>query len=449
MKKNRNCRKIHILTITLIIAVLFAAALCLQACSGDNGPDVNDPTSAPASATAGTGDATPGWEDPLATDAYPTSGVNDPTATSGTTKTDDPSEIGIDTTPTARVTEVPVETATPDAGQQGSTPTAGHSSTDVPATDAHATDVPASEVPATQTPEPTKDPQEEYVGLAGLTYTQVQYVRSGSELKQIDGIILANVDRSLSTQEQIRQIHEWMVRNIAFDSTLKSLHLRSLLETGTATSQGYAELFHAFMTELGIPVQFLSGKTGGSTQYWNAVKLGNAWYYVDSMLDDALVGGHSDYPDGSNLTFKYFLVTESEIGRDHSPDTELPAPAGQTMEYHDQAVAAAKSEIIAKLTAAIASGEVENGFIINGPEQVETRLLELEQAVETAGMRRVVPFKFTVYVIEGSGDSKDLSRKFAAALTDVATEAYVHKASCSITVVPGDLYYTLFGEIVL
>jgi hypothetical protein len=444
MRKSINCRKIDILTLTLLTAVLVAAALCLHGCAGDNGPDVNDPTSAPASATAGTGDATPGWEDPLATDAYPTSGVNDPTASSGTTKTDDPSEIGIDTTPTARVTEVPVETATPDSGQHGSTPTAGPSSTGVPGTDA-----PASDVPATQTPEPTKDPQEEYVGLAGLTYTQVQYVRSGSELKQIDDILFANVDRSLPAQEQIRQIHEWMVRNIAFDSTLKSLHLRSLLETGKSTSQGYAELFHVFMTELGIPVQFLSGKVGGSTHYWNAVNLGNAWYYVDSMLGDALVGGHSDYPDGSNLTFKYFLVTESEIGRDHSPDTELPAPAGQTMEYHDQAVAAAKAEVIAKLSAAIASGEVENGFIINGPEQVETRLLELEQGVETAGMRRVVPFKFTVYIIEGSGDSKELSRKFAAALTDVATEAYLHKASCSITVVPGDLYYTLFGEIVL
>ena len=433
MKKGSLDRLKYICFI-VITAMVLLAVMCLAACSkgGSENIDVGGNTGAAAAdptGSSGTADTQPTFTGNIdATGA--------PVTASGDNRSDDPYEINIDATPTARVNETPGKTDGPDGTVvPGSTGTPEKNPTDGPE--------PTSETT------PADDPGDDYKGLSGLTASDIQYVRSGAELKHIDDIILQNVDGASNTEEKIRQIHEWMVKNIAYDTALKSMHIRSLLETGRSTCQGYAELFYVFMTELNIPVRFISGTAGGSSHAWNAVQLGGEWYYVDVTWDDPLVGGHSDYPDGSNLIYKYFLVTEEQIASDHSPETELPAPAGKSSGYHDAAVKKAKDELLEKLNALISSGEVENGFIIDGPEQVDAVIDDIVKVLKVAGMRGVAPFKFTVYFIAGTGDTKGLSQRIASRLTDEAVEAYQHTVSCSMKIMNMDLYGTMSGEIVL
>ncbi len=431
MKRN-STKCLKYIYLAAVTALIFVFILCFSACNGDKESNIDGVNTSNIDP-----DPTPEI-DTNETAVKPTDNVA-PTSAPGTGSadiTDDPNEIYIDPTDTARVTETPGKTYGP-AGTviPGCTGTPENTPTDMPE--------PTSETTSTE------DPGDEYTGLSGLTASDIQYVRSGAELKHIDDIILQNVDGASAAEEKIRQIHEWMVKNIAYDTTLKSMHIRSLFETGRTTYQGYAELFYAFMTELSIPVRYISGTAGGSSHAWNAVQLGGEWYYVDVTLDDPLVGGHSDYPDGSNLIYKYFLVTEEQFLADHSTGSELPTPAGKSSDYHDTAFERAKDELMDKLNALISSGEVENGFIIDGPEQVDTVIGEIVDALKEAGKNGAVPFKFTVYFIAGTGDTKTLSQRIAARLTEEGAEAYVHTVSCSMRIMNMELYGTMAGEITL
>ena len=67
---------------------------------------------------------------------------------------------------------------------------------------------------------------------------------------------------------------------------------------------------------MNIPVKFIAGKTGDSVTVnhaWNEVWWGNGWHIIAVSWDDPLTNGHSDYPDGDNLRWKYFNILPSPI----------------------------------------------------------------------------------------------------------------------------------------
>ena len=247
--------------------------------------------------------------------------------------------------------------------------------------------------------------------------------------------------------EKIRQIHEWMVKNIAYDTSLRSRHIDSLLATGKSVCQGYAELFYVFMGELQVPCEFISGTAGGESHAWNAVKLDGKWYYVDVTWDDPLVGGHSDYPDGSNLRYTYFLVTKAVISSDHTPEGFLLEPAGTSDSYHDNAVEKAQNELLDKLNGMIKSGEVVNGFIMNGPDDIDATIARVIESIGRSAEAGIAPYKFTIYFISGTGDPKELSQTILQQLSEAAVNAYKKSVRCSMKIQEQDFYGTMAGEI--
>lgn len=129
--------------------------------------------------------------------------------------------------------------------------------------------------------------------------------------------------------EKVKAIHDWMVKNISYDTTYRQHNASDTLNNKVAVCSGYSTLFWNFMKEMGIPCEIVLGYSRGSSHAWNEVKLGGKWYYIDVTWDDPLIYGTSNFTDGSNLSYTYFLVGSKNMNKDHSA-TRLPYKVSQT-----------------------------------------------------------------------------------------------------------------------
>ena len=143
---------------------------------------------------------------------------------------------------------------------------------------------------------------------------------SDSEKATLRGIINTETAGCTTRLEKILAIHDWMVKNIRYDTTLAQHTASETLRDRIAVCSGYATLFWNFMTEMGIPCEIICGAAGPNSEHhaWNEVKMedGN-WYNIDVTWDDPLVNGTADYSDGRNLRYKYFLVGSNNF-QDHA-----------------------------------------------------------------------------------------------------------------------------------
>lgn len=130
-------------------------------------------------------------------------------------------------------------------------------------------------------------------------------------------------------REKVKAVHDWMVKNIAYDydnylaGTIPSTSygIAGPILHGKSVCQGYAETFDFFMELLGIDCEVISGTAnngsgnGWGGHAWNKVKLDGQWLYIDVTWDDPL-------PDRGNTVYwyKYYLVTDPTFGGNHRAD---------------------------------------------------------------------------------------------------------------------------------
>ena len=168
------------------------------------------------------------------------------------------------------------------------------------------------------------------------TYPEIQ--QGYSEVTEADILTVRNIIRSIlytdmSTIERIKTVHDYLVKNTKYDTGYydkddSEEQLSNILNEKRAVCQGYAVAFYIFMNELDIPCSLVSGDAG-EDHAWNAVKMDNEWYMIDVTWDDPLVDPNpendidestSDYPNGENLTYTYFLCTKTFMDESHTPN---------------------------------------------------------------------------------------------------------------------------------
>ena len=175
-------------------------------------------------------------------------------------------------------------------------------------------------------PEKSTDP------FVVLTEEDTEYLRQ----------IICEITEGKHTRvEKILAVHDWMIRNIQYDCTHTQHDAHDTLNNRIAVCSGYSALFQDFMYELGIPskrISGLGGKPGDTGRHsWNAVMLEDGlYYYIDVCWDDPIMNGTSDYPDGENLKYTYFLLGEDSMGKNHTPDYSVEGTA--TADYDWKAV---------------------------------------------------------------------------------------------------------------
>ena len=147
----------------------------------------------------------------------------------------------------------------------------------------------------------------------------------------------------MSTIEKVKTVHDYLVKSTTYDTSYYSKndsheHLSNILNEKRAVCQGYAVAFYVFMNELDIQCSLVSGYAG-EDHAWNAVKMDDGkWYFVDVTWDDPIINGSSSYPNGDNLSYTYFLCTNSFISRSHTAEEYIgvePASYGTSNEYNN------------------------------------------------------------------------------------------------------------------
>jgi hypothetical protein len=147
----------------------------------------------------------------------------------------------------------------------------------------------------------------------------------------------AAVGRFLAAREpdpwqRARAVHDYVADRVAYDvvsfraGTYPPQDAETTFRTRLSVCAGYASLFEAIGRAAGLTVETVVGRargmdtTGmGAGHAWNAVKLDERWYLVDTTWDAGGVG-----PDGFHKRYQtsYFLTPPEVFLTKHFPDEE-------------------------------------------------------------------------------------------------------------------------------
>lgn len=130
-----------------------------------------------------------------------------------------------------------------------------------------------------------------------------------------------------SDYEKIRQVHDWLIDNIEYDTNVgEPYSISGALTEGRAVCEGYARSFKYLLDELNIPCVLVSGtgtNSKGETEAhaWNYVELDENWYAVDVTWDDPIIIG-SGYV-GDNVKYNNFLKGSNSFFKSHKEEGYL------------------------------------------------------------------------------------------------------------------------------
>jgi len=145
--------------------------------------------------------------------------------------------------------------------------------------------------------------------------------------KKIDSILEEIIQPYMNDHEKVKAVHDYIVLNGKYDTTLQFYSDYDLLTEGTSVCNGYALLTYNMLNKLNIPVKLVTGTGNGQLHIWNMVKLGDYWFHLDTTWNDPL-------PDNNTISYDYYMLTEKEILTDHtiSKDTVIPKAS---LRYYD------------------------------------------------------------------------------------------------------------------
>ena len=111
-------------------------------------------------------------------------------------------------------------------------------------------------------------------------------------------------------------LHDWLIDQMKYDSSLKWSSAESALTRGLGTCQSYESAYSSLLTKAGIENAETRDTADGHT--WNAVKLDGDWYQVDATWDDS---DNNWY--GFDQRHLYFGLTDELMAIAHPGHTSI------------------------------------------------------------------------------------------------------------------------------
>ena len=131
-----------------------------------------------------------------------------------------------------------------------------------------------------------------------LSATQIPFAKARYESAL--AALLSWVPDNATTANKVKAVHDWLVRNCAYNREAASLGpyeygyapwtAYGALVNHAPVCEGYSFAFIAAMNELGIESSYVSGNGHG----WNRVLIDGQWYNVDVTYDDPIVNGSDE-----------------------------------------------------------------------------------------------------------------------------------------------------------
>ena len=125
---------------------------------------------------------------------------------------------------------------------------------------------------------------------------------------------IVSVVEGKPAEEKIRYFHDYLVNHCGYDYTHAKSRAYDCLIGGSSVCNGYAAAFHNLCTVAGLEASYIAGTVevegqGRIAHAWNRVKAEDGqWRYYDVTFDD------------STSSYRYYGITEEEMGRDHFPE---------------------------------------------------------------------------------------------------------------------------------
>lgn len=190
-------------------------------------------------------------------------------------------------------------------------------------------------------------------------YSKRNYEREAAKTKA-ETIINGIIKETMSYPERIKAIHDWLVVNVNYDyDVLNNINnytgqeaqfsAYGALVNNWAVCEGYSEAFLYLCWTAGIEARLVEGEatndSGTVDHEWNVVKLDGNWYQIDVTWDDPMFNGVANDPTGSNLMYRYCLITTADMTKNHkienwySLDGSLGEVACTSTTYYDMVLA--------------------------------------------------------------------------------------------------------------
>lgn len=120
------------------------------------------------------------------------------------------------------------------------------------------------------------------------------------------------INPNLSTEDQLKVIHDYIIDNSIYDSNrtdngvieYKSDIAYGPLIEGYGICGGYSDAFELFLEELNIK----SYKISSISHVWNAVNLYDTWYHIDLTWDDPVTNTGEQIIEN-----KFFIISTKEL----------------------------------------------------------------------------------------------------------------------------------------
>ncbi|WP_419882317.1 DUF5050 domain-containing protein [Peribacillus sp. B-H-3] len=158
-------------------------------------------------------------------------------------------------------------------------------------------------------------------------YFYPKYIGSKSEITKMKTSLDSRVDAAVKTAktkktelERIVYLHDFLVNSTSYDYDhyvknnlpQTSFTAYGALVSHKAVCDGYAKALKLLLDKADIWAIKVNGTVSSGDHAWNMVRTGGSYYYIDSTFDDPVTNDRSDV-----LTYKYLLVPESKLAKDH------------------------------------------------------------------------------------------------------------------------------------
>lgn len=129
---------------------------------------------------------------------------------------------------------------------------------------------------------------------------------------KIDELLPQLVSNTNSLENNIKNVHDYIVNNSKYDSNRSDKGVTSYksdtaygpLFEGYALCGGYTDLMELFLERMNIK----SFKVSSENHIWNAVYINNNWRHLDLTWDDPVATDGKDY-----LEYNYFLIDTDQL----------------------------------------------------------------------------------------------------------------------------------------
>lgn len=142
---------------------------------------------------------------------------------------------------------------------------------------------------------------------------------------KVNQVLASIISAGMSDEDKAKAIHDWVVLNVAYDTSLTRHSIYDALFDGLAVCEGYALLVFKMLDTCDIPVRIVYGSGNGGAHAWNLVYLCSAWFHVDATWDDPV----PDVP--GRVRYNYYNLSDNQIAADHTWDrSKYSAEAANT-----------------------------------------------------------------------------------------------------------------------